>query len=217
MRTAAFAAILAALLFEGAARAQAPADGLLPPPAWIEAPARPPRPRLNVAVGAGFSWDGSGFSPSRTERIPAMFATGGVGDDWLVGVELSVFASTAAGRFRASSDAPVDRLALSLVGVVRPLAWKIAADDTRYAARFLRMFGLEVGPGLERDSATTRSGSRFGVHTGLRFEIPIGRPGPTELRLRLAARYMIGLYKPTVAMTEVGDSFESFAAIVSSF
>jgi hypothetical protein len=213
------AALAAILVLAGAPPAPAPADNAapLPPPVWIEATIRPARPRLNVAVGAGVSWDGSGFTPGRIERVPAMFATGGVGDDWPVGVELSVFASTAVGRFRASTDAPVDRLAISLVGVPRPLAWKIADDDPRYAARVLRLIGLELGPGLERDSTTMKAGSRWGLHTGVRVELPIGRPGGSELRLRLAARYMVGLYTPRIAMTDVGNSFESFAAIVSSF
>jgi hypothetical protein len=50
------------------------------------------------------------------------------------------------------------------------------------------------------------------------LEIPLGRPGgASELRLRAAARYMIGLYTPHVGMTEVGNSFEAYGAIVSSF
>jgi hypothetical protein len=229
VRTAAFAASFLLLLVSGAARAQDPRDqrATLPPPPpsaapsptpfYVEAPARPARPRLNAAVGAGFTWDGSGFPDGRIERVPAMFATGGFGDDWHVGGELSVFASTAVGRFRGASEAPVDRLAISVVGVLRPLSWKLAADDTRYAARLLRQIGVEAGPGVERDSTTQKAGSRWGLHTGLRLELPLGRPGPTELRIRLAARYMIGFYTPRVAMTDVGNSFESFAALVSSF
>jgi hypothetical protein len=189
----------------------------LPPPARLEAPAAPPRPRLNAAIGAGVSFDDSGFSPSRYQAVPAMFATGGVGADWPVGGELSIFASSAVGRFR-SPDMPVDRLAIALVGVVRPLAWKIAVDDSRFAARLLRASGVELGPGLERDGTTLRSGSRFGLHAGLRLEIPLARAGQrTELRVRLAARYLRGFYTPRVAMTDVGDSIETYAAIVSVF
>jgi hypothetical protein len=214
------AVTIAVLLAASAAQAQTATDtpAPLPPPAWLEAPARPARPRLSVAIGAGMCFDGSGFTPERVEAVPAMFATGGVGADWPVGVELAAFASTAVGRFHGAFDAPVDRLAIALVSVVRPLSWKVALDDTRYAARVLRAFAVEVGPGLERDATTTKAGSRYGIQTGVRFEIPFGRPGGgNELRLRLAARYMIGLYTPRIAMTDVGDSLETYGAIVSVF
>src|SRR5207302_1613235 len=78
----------------------------LPPTVDVAPVVVAPRPRFDVAVGAGVSFDASGFSPARTEWVPAMFATGGVGADWPVGAELALFASTAVGRFRAP-DAPI--------------------------------------------------------------------------------------------------------------
>jgi hypothetical protein len=189
-----------------------------PAPPTVEAPVGPPpspRPRMTLALGMGVAFESAGLS--RTETVPAFFGTGGVGADWPVGVELAAFASSATGRFKAP-DAPVDRLALSLIGVVRPLAWAIAADDARYRARLLRAIGVEVGPGIERDATAMRSGSRFGVHTGARLEVPIVPAGsPSELRIRLGLRYMYGLYTPQVGTTVVGDGLELYAALVTIF
>jgi hypothetical protein len=193
------------------------AAALTPSPPVVEvveaAPA--PRPRLTFAIGYGVAFESAGLA--RTEPVPAFFAVGGVGADWPVGVELAAFASSATGRFAAPA-APVDRLALSLIGVVRPLSWSFAPGDTRYGARFLRALGIEVGPGLERAATSMRAGSRFGVHTGLRVEAPIVPAGsPGELRLRLAVRYMYGLYTPQVGTTAVGDGVELYGALVTVF
>lgn len=207
----------------------APPAPSAPPPAYDAAPLAtpptveepvgppppPPRPRMTLALGMGVAFESAGLS--RTESVPAFFGTGGVGADWPVGVELAAFASSATGRFKAP-DAPVDRLALSLIGVVRPLAWAIAAGDTRYKARLLRNLGVEVGPGIERDATSMRSGSRFGVHTGARIEVPIVPAGsPSELRIRLGLRYMYGLYTPQVGTTVVDDGLELYAALVTVF
>jgi hypothetical protein len=173
------------------------------------------RPRLTAALGMGTSFDATGLA--KTETIPAFFATGGVGADWCVGVELAAFSSSAQGRF-APTSTPVDRLALAVVGVVRPGAWELAVDDPRYGARVLRASGLELGLGLERDGTTVRAGSRYGVHLGARLELPLGLAGyGSELRLRLAVRRMQGLYTPRVGDTDVHDSVEVFAAIVTVF
>jgi hypothetical protein len=171
------------------------------------------RPRMSAAVGMGASFDDAGLS--QTKAIPAFFATGGVGVDWPVGLDLEAFSTAAQGRY---DGAPVDRLALDAVGVVRPFAWMIAVDDRRYTARLLRATGLEVGVGLERDGTATRAGSRFGLHLGARFEIPLELPGyASELRLRLAVRRMEGFYTPRVQDTEVGNTVEPYAALVSVF
>ena len=173
------------------------------------------RPRLTAAIGMGASFDGTGLP--KTEMIPGFFATGGVGADWRVGIELAAFSSSAQGRF-APTTTPVDRLALAVVGVVRPGAWKLAVDDPRYGARVLRASGLELGLGLERDGTTLRAGSRYGVHLGARLELPLGLPGyGSDLRLRLAVRRMQGLYTPRVGDTDVRDSVEVFAAVVTVF
>ncbi len=105
---------------------------------------------------------------------------------------------------------------------MRPFAWKIAVDDRRYRARLVRATGLELGLGLERDGTPTRAGSRFGLHLGVRFEIPLGLPGyASELRLRLAVRRMEGFYTPRITINAadvpVGNSTELYATLVSVF
>jgi hypothetical protein len=174
------------------------------------------RPRLNAALGMGASFEPSGFSPARTEAVPAFFATGGVGDDWPVGVELAAFATSASGRFR-TPDAPVDRLALAGLLVLRPYAFDLGVSDELAGARALRTLGFELGAGLERDGTTVRAGSRWGLHTGVRFEIPLAGSDTKELRLRLAGRRMWGLYTPRVGDVDVGNGLELYAALVTSF
>jgi hypothetical protein len=134
-----------------------------------------------------------------------------------VGLELAAFASTASGRFRAP-DAPVDRLALDGLGVLRPFVRRFDVLDSRYAARVARTLALEGGVGLERDSRGVRSGSRVGVHTGGRIEFPLTPAGPgSQLRVRLAARRLVGLYRPRVGDLEVGDSTELYLALATVF
>ncbi|HVU52698.1 MAG TPA: hypothetical protein VHL80_18585 [Polyangia bacterium] len=221
-----------ALALAGALAWVAPARAQEPPP--LEAPALPAavtpapapapqaaaldetprgRPRLSAAVGMGLSLDDSGLM--RTEAIPSFFATGGVGVDWPVGFDLGAFSSAAQGRYTGTA---MDRLALDAFGVVRPFAWSIPAADPGYRARLVRATGVELGLGLERDGTTTNAGTRFGLHTGARFEVPLGLPGyASELRLRLAARYMVGFYTPRVLTVDVGNSVELYAALVSVF
>lgn len=209
--------MLACVLVASTTRAAEDMSAPVPPVERLQVVLEP-RPRFTVAVGAGVSFDAAGFSPARTEAVPALFATGGVGADWPVGAELALFASTAVGRFRAP-DSPIDRLALAAIGVLRPFAWQISAGDDRYRARLVRATGLEFGPCLERDGTTLMSGSRWGLHVGVRFEIPLGpRAGDgTEVRLRLAARRMVGFYTPQIGVAEVGDSAEAYASLVTIF
>ena len=192
------------------------------PAAPSEAPVAPaPRPRFSAAIGFGWSFDSAGFSPAKTQDVPSMFATGGVGADWPVGVELVAFASSAVGRYRVTdavdAKAPVDRLALDATAVLRPLAWSFTVADERYGARLLRAFGVELGLGLERDSTTMSAGSRFGLHLGARVEVPLTPPGGSELHLRFAVRRFEGLYTPVVGDVDVGDTVEIFAALVTIF
>jgi len=187
------------------------ADASAAPPAAASAP---PRPRLSAAVGFGWSFDPTGFT-SRQD-VPSMFATGGVGADWPVGVELGAFGSSAVGRY-APPATPIDRLALDAFGVVRPFAWWLAAGDERTGARVLRALGAEVGLGLERDGTTVQAGSRFGLHLGARVEVPLTRKGPTELALRLALRAFEGFYTPRVGALDVGNTVELFSALVTTF
>jgi hypothetical protein len=175
----------------------------------------PIRPRMTLAIGMGASFESAGLG--RTEAVPAFSVTGGVGADWRVGVELAAFASSATGRFKAP-DAPIDRLALSLIGVARPFAWVFPVGDHRYGVRVLRTFGLEAGPGVERDGSTQRAGSRWGLHTGVRLEVPIvPATSPSELRIRIGGRYMYGFYTPRVGPIEVGNGAELYAALVTVF
>ncbi|HSZ84190.1 MAG TPA: hypothetical protein VLA14_18020 [Polyangia bacterium] len=179
-----------------------------------------PRPRLIAAIGMGTSIDRTGFV-GNTETVPAFFATGGVGADWPVGVELAAFATEASGRF-AGPATPIDRLALAAIGVVRPAAWTLAADDRAYASRLLRAAAVEVGLALERDGTTVRAGSRYGLHLGARVDVPLGPAGATsELRLRLAVRHMEGFYTPRITINDadvpIGNSTELYAAIVTVF
>jgi hypothetical protein len=179
-----------------------------------------PRPRVIAAIGMGTSFDSTGFGGD-TRTVPAFFATGGVGADWRVGVELAAFASEASGRFAAPAT-PIDRLALAAVGVARPAAWFLRFDDRRYWVRLLRGMAVEVGPALERDGNTIRAGSRLGLHLGGRVDIPLGPAGVTsELRLRLAFRRMEGFYTPRITVNDadlaIGDSVEAYAAIVTMF
>jgi hypothetical protein len=198
--------------------AATPPPASTPPPFVEEASPPPPtRPRLTVALGMGASFEPSGLSPARTELVPAFFATGGVGDDWPVGVEGSVFSSSASGRFKAP-DAPVDRLAFAVIGVVRPCIWNYARGDARYGARVARTLALELGLGVERDGTTVRAGSRVALQGGARVELPLSAsPSQKELRVRLAARRMQGFYTPRVGDVDVGDGFELYAALVSVF
>jgi hypothetical protein len=171
------------------------------------------RPRMAASIGAGASFDSAGLS-GRT-AVPSLFATGDVGADGPLGFELAAFTSSAVGRYDGT---PIDRLALDAAGVVRPLAWKLAADDRRYRARFGRTLGAELGLGLERDATTTHAGSRWGLHLGARAEFPLGLPGyASELRLRLAVRRLQGFYTPVVQGVTVGNTFEAYAALVSVF
>jgi hypothetical protein len=182
---------------------------------------RPPRPRLSLAVGMGATFDSVGFTDG-THAIPSFFATGGFGDG-LLGLDLQAFASSASGRFPAT-EAPVDRLALDVFGVVRPAA-RFRRGDTRYAIRVLHTVAVELGLGLERDGRAMGSGSRFVVHTGARFDLPLTGAGEaSELRLRFGVRRALGLYTPQLAngssaadITFVGDSTELYSALVLVF
>jgi hypothetical protein len=189
-----------------------PPPGAPPTPIVAVTPARP-RPRLSAAVGMGVSLDDTGLPA--TKAIPSFFASGGVGVDWPVGFDLLAFSSASQGRYVGT---PVDRLALDATSVLRPFAWSVSAADVRYGAQLERATGLELGLGLERDGTTVKAGSRVGLHTGARVEIPLGLPGyASELRLRLAARYLVGFYTPHVQDIAVGNSVELYGALVTVF
>jgi hypothetical protein len=201
----------------------APAPSLPEESAVIAAPAPAPiwRPRLSAAVGMGSTFDSVGFSDGGVHAIPAFVTVLGVGDGRL-GLDLGAFASEAAGRH--PRDAPVDRLAVDLFGVIRPAA-RYHADDSRYQMRILHALAAEFGLGFERDGRSAISGTRFVVHTGARADLPLAPIGePTQLNLRIAVRRALGLYTPRLSgaqgstVTQVGDSAaELYAAIVVVF
>jgi hypothetical protein len=161
----------------------------------------------------GVSLDDSGLRG--TKAIPSFVAMGSVGVDWPVGFELGALSSSAQGRYDGTG---IDRLALDAYGVLRPFAWRVSVTDARYRARLVRATGIELGLGLERDATTISAGSRYGMHTGVHFELPLGLPGyASELRLRLATRYLLGFYAPRVQGVDVGNSVEIYAALASVF
>jgi hypothetical protein len=153
--------------------------------------------------------------------VPAFFATGGVGDG-LLSLDFEAFASSAIGRVPGAN--PVDRLSLSAFGVVRPAA-RLWPGDFRYAMRVLRTLAGEAGLGLERDGRSMASGTRFVVHLGARFELPLTPAGEaSELRLRFGVSRCLGLYTPTLYgasttdVTEVVDTIaDLYGALVLVF
>jgi hypothetical protein len=215
------AGVFAALSWPAAARAQTFITGAPPATEFAtDAPADPeplpPRPAMSLAVGMGSTFDSAGFQPARVVAIPAFFAVAGIGGGF-AGFELGLFASTASGRSRAP-DSPVDRLAVDGVLVLRPWARRLGAEDRRYGVRVLRALGAELGLGLERDARVSQVGSRFGLHTGLRAELPLSAAGQrSEVRLRLAVRRMLGLYTPQIGEDRVGNTVELYAALAVTF
>jgi hypothetical protein len=179
-----------------------------------------PRPRLTLSVGMGYTFDSSGLSGG-THLIPSFFAEGGFGDG-LLSFNMGVFSSTAVGRF-PSTEAPVDRLALDAYGVLRPAA-RSHAVEPNYGWRVLHTIGLELGLGYERDSRVTTAKSRWVIHTGARFELPLFPGTASELRVRFGFRRAFGLSTPmlagsgaSTAATSVGDSAEVYTALVVVF
>jgi hypothetical protein len=213
----------------GSARADdtASASATAPSP---EPPAAPVvwRPKLEIALGMGASFDGSGLGAAGVSAIPAFFAMGGFGDGW-VGFDFGVFANSAIGRFRAPAT-PIDRLGLDGMLVLRPAA-RLRVDDARYRMRVLRSAALDVGMGFERASRIVRgpeTADRIGFRVGAHVDIPLtaaARPGPVasgtsagELRLRLGVRRLIGAQASAFpggdgAADTRGEVFAALAAV----
>jgi hypothetical protein len=152
------------------------------------------RPRFQVAVGMGASLDRNAPNPNPDRPIASFFFTGGLGAG-LLGLDFRAFANGA-------TKVQVTRLALELVGVVRPLA-PIGGEG--YGFRVLRSLSADLGAALERVSLDVKSDWRRGLVLGGHGDLPIGPAGPKELRLRLGARRMLG-NRGTVASIEVADS-----------
>jgi hypothetical protein len=208
---------------DAATVAASPAPAPLPGPSPQSLPPPPEplsvdRPRLSLALGMGVSFDDTGFSPRRTAAVPSFFALGGFGDGF-VGIDFGLFASTATGRFR-TPDAPVDRLGMDAMLVLRPVAHGVAADERRWVLRALRTAALEAGAGYERDGHGASADQRFGFRLGGRLEFPLTATiDPSQLRLRLAARHLSAGTKATgAADNPVRDTvLELYAALAVVF
>jgi hypothetical protein len=175
------------------------------------------RPKISVAVGMGASFERSGLAPARTDTVPTFFAVGGFGEG-LFGVDLGLTATTASGRFRAP-DAPVDRLGVDAMLVVRPWAASLAAIETlSFWQSVLRTIAAEAGLGYEHDSRGLRAGNRMGARLGARVDVPLYPSDPSQLRLRFAVRRFVGFYVPQVDATEVKDTgLEAYGGLAVSF
>jgi hypothetical protein len=166
----------------------------------------------------GVSFDSTGLSPQRTAAVPSFFAVGGFGDGF-AGIDFGVFASTASGRFRPP-DAPVDRLAVDAMLVLRPLCHSVSPDQTAWGWRLLRTLGGELGVGFERDGRGVSAEQRTGARVGGRIELPLtAAADPSQLRLRLAVRRLFAGTKDTnAAAVPVSDSaLEVYGALALVF
>jgi hypothetical protein len=166
------------------------------------------RPRFQIAVGLGESWDRAG-DPRPGQPIPSFFVTGGFGDQFL-GLDLHLFANGASGT-------QVTRLAIEATAVCRPLVHRWS-DRTGYGYRIVRSFGIDAGPAIERVTKRAPSAERLGVVVGAHLDLPIGPVTQTkELRLRLGGRRMFGTEK-TLGVLTVGDSqFELYTQMAVVF
>jgi hypothetical protein len=149
------------------------------------------RPRFEVAIAAGLSWDPSARDPSLPgsprERQTAYLFVAGLGGGPL-GLELRSFAN-------APQLGQPQRLGGDLLAVVRPFAFTLGdeAASPAWTRRVLRTIALTVGPALEQVAFDMQERWRLGVATGLHVDLPLGPAGrPSELRLRVGGRKMWG-------------------------
>jgi hypothetical protein len=176
-------------------------------------PAKGNRPRLELAIGMGATVDDFGFVPARSQPVPSFVAMAGVGAG-PIGFDVAVSATTAGGRFRAP-DAPIDRIGVDLLLVLRPAA-QLWAGSGGFAHRIARSVAAEIGPGLEHAArGITGSAERFGLRTGVHFDFPLSAMGdPGELRLRLGARRFWGITQAEIGSDTVTDSqFQAYGAL----
>lgn len=181
----------------------------------------PARPRIELAVGVGASLDEGGPARSQSAAVPSFFVMGGFGGGTL-GVDLTVFANSANGRYREPNFIPVDRLGAQGVFVVRPFADARPADQ-RYRMRVGRTLAVDLGLGIERASRFARAPetvNRIGTSIGLHCDIPLTPLTSTrELRLRLAARRFYGASRVAFPDGEevTNTRGEVFAALAAVF
>jgi hypothetical protein len=156
------------------------------------------RPRFEMEVGMGASFDATGLADARTVLIPAFEVLGGVGQGRL-GFEARLFSSEAAGRFHDKStatgalDMAIDRVAVDLALAWRPFAAPGSGGHVRYLRRVLRTLTLDLGGASERASFGSQTLYRWGVVLGAHVDAPLTAPGErSELRIRLSACRMFG-------------------------
>jgi catechol 2,3-dioxygenase-like lactoylglutathione lyase family enzyme len=135
------------------------------------------RPKVQVALGLGASFDGNAPNPHPDHPVSAFFFGLGIGDQ-LLGLDLRSFANGA-------TQMQLGRISLELVGVIRPLA-PMAREG--YGYRVLRSASVDLGVGVERASVAQTSDWRTGLLLGAHGDLPIGPEALKELRLRLGVR-----------------------------
>lgn len=199
------------------ASAPQPLPAAEPPPSLeatdesVAAPVVLDRPRFEMAVGLGASFDSTGLVDGRTVGIPAFEVLGGIGQSW-VGFEARLLSNEAAGRYHALSngvaDMAIDRLAVDLMVALRPFTGRGRGRGTadRYGLRVLRSFTLAVGEATERASSGGPPLYRLGVVVGGHVDVPLTPASQaSELRLRLSARRMFG-DRGTIGSESVSDT-----------
>jgi hypothetical protein len=175
----------------------------------VSAPLVLDRPRFEMAVGLGASFDSTGLVDGRTVGIPAFEVLGGIGQSW-VGFEARLLSNEAAGRYHALSngvaDMAIDRLAVDLMVALRPFASYGRGSADRYGLRVLRSFTLAVGEATERASSGGPPLYRLGAVVGGHLDVPLTPARQaSELRLRLSARRMFG-DRGTLGSQSVSDT-----------
>jgi hypothetical protein len=196
------------------------------PPVGTSAQVRPNRPRFDVAVGMGMSFDSTGLVDGRTVAVPAFQVSGGVGAQ-TVGFEARLFSTQASGRYfrtvagsdgvATKVDMAADRLALDVMVALRPFASK-HPGDTRWFRRAQHSVTINLGLAGENVSVAQKSVKRVGAVAGIHVDVPLTPASlANELRFRLAVRRMFA-GSSQAGPVQVGDSREDvFAALVAVF
>ncbi len=180
----------------------------------------PRRPRFDVAVGMGGSFDSSGLVKGRTVLAPAFLVQAAVGDG-PIGFAARLLSTQASGRFHqicnGVSDMPVDRLAIDLLFAIRPWAAGYT-NDKSWGSRVARGLALNLGAGGENASVGQQSSFRIGIVVGAHVDLPLTPSGDaTELRLRLGVRRMLA-GEGTAGVVLVSDtSADVFGALAAVF
>jgi hypothetical protein len=140
------------------------------------------RPKFEVAIGMGTSFDGN--APNRPDNpITSFFFTAGLGDG-LFGLDLRSFANGA-------SNVQVTRISVEIAGLVRPFA--LLESVPGYGGRVLRALAIHAGPAYERVSLGMAAEPRFGAAVGADVDLPLGEAGLYKgVHVRIGVRRMLG-------------------------